>query len=122
MKFKTGKRVLAALLALFIAVSMINVPAVKAAETSQEVAIDDVVSGDVLSQDLATNEHRAVYTFLIDPGHGQEKGTDVGAVYTHDGVTVYERDINFKIATYLKAELEKYPNVKVYMTRSGRWV
>ena len=124
MKFKTGKRMLAALLALVIAVSMINVPAVKAAETSQEVNVDDVLSqeavGDVLSQDLASKDHRAVYTFLIDPGHGQDQGTDCGAIYTHNGVTQYERDINFKIATYLKAELEKYPNVKVYMTRYGR--
>lgn len=53
-------------------------------------------------------------TIVIDPGHG---GNDIGATAC-DGVT-YERDINLKIAKYLKEELEKYKDVKVLLTHSG---
>ncbi len=52
---------------------------------------------------------------VLDPGHG---GSDPGATRTYNGITYYERDINLKIATYCKKELETYANVKVYMTRT----
>lgn len=50
-------------------------------------------------------------TIIIDPGHG---GRDPGKVGTADTV---EKDINLKIALYLKEILENQ-NVKVIMTRS----
>ena len=111
MKLKSGRRVVAAILVILLAISMINVPTVKAAGVTSET-----VTNDAASIDLANTNHRAVYTFLIDPGHD---GSDVGAKGTLNGVTYLERDVNLKIATYLKAELEKYPNVRVYMTRTG---
>ncbi len=142
MKFKTGKRFLAAILSILLVMSVINVPVVKAAGLNREDSVNSDISADVIAEgsvnsdvsevvtakdsvstaaeDLAASDHRAVYTFLIDPGHGQEKGSDCGAIYSWNGVENYERDINFTIAKYLKAELEKYPNVKVYMTRYSR--
>lgn len=48
---------------------------------------------------------------VLDAGHG---GYDSGAV----GNGLYEKNLNLKIAKYCKEELEKYPGVKVYMTRS----
>lgn len=49
---------------------------------------------------------------VLDPGHG---GMDPGASYNG----VYEKNVNLKIAHYVRAELETYENVKVVMTRTG---
>ena len=51
----------------------------------------------------------------LDPGHG---GNDSGAVgKTND--QLQEKDINLKIAKYIKQELSKNSNIKVYLTRTG---
>ena len=52
---------------------------------------------------------------VIDPGHGGpgDKG-DLGAEY--NGMT--EKNLNLQVANAMKAELEKYDNVTVYLTRS----
>lgn len=51
----------------------------------------------------------------LDPGHG---GIDSGAVGTsHDWLQ--EKEINLKIAKYVKKELSQNPNIKVYLTRTG---
>lgn len=52
---------------------------------------------------------------VIDPGHGAGES---GASRTHNGKTYKEEVINLKIARYLKAELETYKNVKVYLTHN----
>ena len=45
---------------------------------------------------------KAAFTIVIDPGHGQSNGYDTGAVGTlPDGTSVYERDVNLRIALYL---------------------
>lgn len=49
---------------------------------------------------------------VIDPGHG---GTDPGAMAT---TGAYEDECNLAIANAMKAELETYEGVKVYLTRS----
>jgi len=51
------------------------------------------------------------YTIVLDPGHG---GNDTGA----DGWNSSEKRLNLLVAKYMKAELEKYRNVKVLMTRN----
>lgn len=48
----------------------------------------------------------------LDPGHG---GRQSGAV--NESYNVLEKDINLKIAGYLKEELETYEYVTVYLTR-----
>lgn len=48
----------------------------------------------------------------IDPGHG---GPELGAVY--GGIA--EKNINLKIAQYIKAYFEDYVGVQVYLTREG---
>lgn len=53
-------------------------------------------------------------TIELDPGHG---GKDAGATAEWFGDTVCEKDLNLKIALYLKEELESYENVNVKMTR-----
>ncbi len=54
------------------------------------------------------------YVIVIDPGHG---GSDVGAIsaITNDN----EKDLNWNIAVALKAELQTYSEVKVYLTRGS---
>jgi len=53
-------------------------------------------------------------TIVLDPGHG---GDDVGSI-SDDG-SIYERDINLKIARYLKSYLEEYESVNVILTHDG---
>ena len=52
------------------------------------------------------------FVIVLDPGHG---GSDPGASNSSYGLQ--EAKINYQIATYAKAELEKYEGVKVYLTR-----
>ena len=54
------------------------------------------------------------FVVVIDPGHG---GGDAGAVSKHTGDK--EKDLNWNIAVALKAELETYKGVKVYLTRGS---
>lgn len=49
---------------------------------------------------------------VLDPGHG---GVQSGA----EREDVYEKTLNLKIGEYLRKELEKYENVKVYLTRES---
>ena len=59
--------------------------------------------------------NKSSWVIELDPGHG---GLDSGAVGTsHDWPQ--EKEINLKIAKYVKKELSKYPNIKVYLTRTG---
>lgn len=52
------------------------------------------------------------FTLVIDPGHG---GSDSGAIA---GNGAYERDLNLKIAKYLREYLSKY-KLDIYMTHEG---
>lgn len=61
-------------------------------------------------------------TLMLDPGHG---GTSSGCTCVRGGKTICEKDLNLKIAKYLKKELEKYTDkkgkkIKVYLTHNGR--
>ena len=73
-------------------------------------------------KEATANALKSAYTkenplkIQIDPGHG---GNDSGAPANVGGTTVYEKDVNLRIAKMLKEELEKYDNVKVMMTREG---
>lgn len=50
---------------------------------------------------------------VLDPGHGSG---ETGATRTWNGRTYREEELNLKIAQYVKAELETYQGVEVYMT------
>ena len=51
---------------------------------------------------------------VIDPGHGGNDGTNLGAVYNG----FMEKELTLKVANAMKSELEKYDGVTVYMTRT----
>ena len=52
---------------------------------------------------------------IVDPGHG---GNDGGSASSYDN----EATLNWNIATALKAELQTYNGVRVYLTRgSAEW-
>ena len=58
---------------------------------------------------------KSTWIIELDPGHG---GDDIGS----EGTTkekLKEKDVNLKIAQYVKKELSKNPNIKVRMTRSN---
>lgn len=52
-------------------------------------------------------------TIALDPGHG---GGDTGAI----GQNVYERDLNLKVAKYLRDYLNEYDDITVLMTHEGQ--
>ncbi len=70
--------------------------------------LPDIEETDEASTYAASNGDLVV---AIDAGHG---GSDAGATY--DGMQ--EKTVNLKIAKYIKAYLEEYAGVQVYMTRS----
>ncbi|MBE5959894.1 MAG: hypothetical protein E7256_00670 [Lachnospiraceae bacterium] len=55
-----------------------------------------------------------ILTIVLDPGHG---GNEFGAVCTWDNITYHEKDINLKIAQYLRTLLNQYEDVQVFLTR-----
>ncbi len=74
----------------------------------------------VLSLGTAYLAYRQMEDFVIvvDPGHG---GDSLGAQATHNGVTVYEKDLNFQIALFLQEELQQYrtpagEKIRVFLT------
>lgn len=62
-------------------------------------------------------EAKSSITVLIDPGHGgpEDSDADLGAVYGG----IQEKDINLITAEALKAELESYGNIKVFLSRKS---
>ncbi len=70
------------------------------------------ISG-VMSFDSVAAEKNIV--IVIDPGHGGEGERNLGAQY--NGIS--EKEITLQLATALKAELDKYDGVDVYMTRTS---
>jgi len=60
-------------------------------------------------------EGKEEFIILIDPGHG---GKDTGAI---GNFGLKEKDVNLDVALrlkdFLKRNLRKYPNIKIYMTR-----
>lgn len=82
-------------------------------DTNEEIGVYSTQIFDkVGSKEVIDN---GKYIVVIDAGHG---GAAPGAVNSLDGITYLEKDINLKIAQYVKEELEKnYPNIEVHMTR-----
>lgn len=77
-------------------------------------AADQAVNlGSYSAKRAYTNETKAM-VIVLDPGHG---GLDPGTSNSEAGLV--EKDLNLKVATYCKNELEKYNGIKVYMTRTG---
>jgi N-acetylmuramoyl-L-alanine amidase len=55
------------------------------------------------------------YVVVIDPGHGGVGDRNLGAIY--NGFT--EKELTLQVAVAMKAELEKYEGVTVYLTRTA---
>lgn len=64
-------------------------------------------------QEVFAKDGEGDIVVVIDPGHG---GYDGGAVSVYGDK---EADLNWNIAQYMKAELETYAGVKVYVTRAN---
>ena len=70
----------------------------------------------LLIQNKKTAEAAKKIVITIDPGHG---GKEKGAYVRYKGRLRCEKNLNLRIAKYMKKELETYKNVKVYLTRSS---
>lgn len=85
-------------------------------EDGQMEAKDDIaealneVSGG--SEQIQKGKSEEV-VIALDPGHDNRHG---GAVNKAEGLI--EQELTLKIANYAKVELEQYPNIRVYMTRT----
>ena len=78
-------------------------------------AVADILGVRNAYADVVTNTRDAHLIVAIDPGHG---GSDSGATDTYNGTTVREKNMNLSIAKAMRAELQKYTGVTVYMTRT----
>ncbi len=81
-------------------------------ESAVEAAVSQTDGSSLQSGGVSASK---TYVVVLDPGHG---GNDSGTYGTYNGKTVFEKNLNLKIALACKAELEQYKNVKVYMTRT----
>lgn len=96
-------------LILFFAVTVVSwlqpgyFQPVNAAQVSEKTSDDTAQNEDDQDDPL---------TIVLDPGHG---GDQSGAARG----STDEKDLNLKIAEYLKEELEQYENVTVSLTRTG---
>ena len=92
-------------------------------EALYSASSEDNISLASLEDEISLASTGKEYVVVLDPGHGTHKTAtatlDSGTSFKYKGVTYYEKDITLKIAQYCKQELEKYSNVKVYMTRTG---
>ena len=79
--------------------------------TSDLDAAAGIVAAAAAEEGISAQANDGTIVVALDPGHG---GTDPGA--SSNGLN--EADVNWKIAQACKAELEKYQNVRVYMTRA----
>ena len=79
--------------------------------TSDLDAAAGIVAAAAAEEGISAQANNGTIVVALDPGHG---GTDPGA--SSNGLN--EADVNWKIAQACKAELEKYQNVRVYMTRT----
>ncbi|KIR01526.1 putative N-acetylmuramoyl-L-alanine amidase [Lachnospiraceae bacterium TWA4] len=80
-------------------------------ESIEQTKKENISSLDTESNSQPTDDKKD-FIIQLDPGHG---GKQIGAEHlkTHTA----EKDVNLKIALYLKEALEEYENVKVYLTR-----
>ena len=74
--------------------------------------IKSAVKSTDLEATTSLNSEKDGLVVVLDPGHG---GSDPGATRG----SIYEKNLNLKVAQYCKAELEQYSGVTVYMTRTG---
>ena len=66
--------------------------------------------------EVPAKDEQGNLVLVLDPGHGcEEGGENTGAA--SDGYV--EKDINMKVANIMKAELENYEGVKVYLTHDS---
>ena len=88
-------------------------------EDTTEAASDaeNTDSANDAEEESVTASHDPII-ICIDPGHGGWGDKNTGCHFDYDGVTIYEKDINLKIATKLKAYLEQYDGITVVMTRT----
>ena len=111
---KQSKKIISLTLALVMVFAVMSIGTASAAKGPGKNPIGPEPDPDI-SIDLGELEVEDII-IVLDPGHG---GEDTGAVadVDDDGVVEYERDLDLKIANYLKSELETYYNIVVVMTR-----
>ncbi len=73
-----------------------------------------IVSGLFFSNTETAYAANNPIVIVIDPGHGGTGERNLGAQY--NGFS--EKELTLKVANAMKAELEKYDNVQVYLTRT----
>ena len=70
-------------------------------------------SAQAIAAPAKTQAQAQKTVIVLDPGHGGTKGEDLGAIYGK----YIEKAMTLHLAKLVKAELELYDNVEVYLTR-----
>lgn len=85
----------------------------------KNLVLFNIIAGISLFGAFAKNTYALGIT--LDPGHG---GKALGCVYEYDGETIKEKDLNYKIALFIKDKLAKYKTkdgeeIKINLTRDN---
>lgn len=99
---------------IFILVACILICLIYAKKIKVSHNTDERITARATEVTASNKDKIKKVTIEIDPGHG---GDDTGAQMAADETVTYEKYLNLKLSLYLKAELEKYQGVTVYMTR-----
>lgn len=87
--------------------------AIEAAGTiEEETPLETEVYAEPVTEEVKPKQ----IVICIDPGHG---GDSEGTKQEYDGILVMEKNLNYRIATTLKAYLEQNDGIRVILTRDG---
>lgn len=87
-------------------------PAVDAAEAGGDADMENAAEQENADENGAAPEEDGNIVVVIDPGHG---GENLGAEYGE----YTEKEMTLVVAKAMKAELEQYEGITVYLTRTG---
>ena len=91
-------------------------PSAEKSDRGKEEQQPSAEKSDSSKDEGSTEAAASPVTIVLDPGRG---GDNVGREIEYNSIKYAEKDINLRLASFLKEELLNFENVNVLMTRDG---